>query len=404
MKSPSQSVLPQVPDTAVWNSEEGAGERIDLMALARSFVARWPLLLLAVVGGGVLFYALSFLVTPEYESSAVFLPPTNRPVMSDNPLAALMMGTPNTGTLYPGLLKSNSVVDAVLHDLDLEKVYKARDIERARAILRRHTHVSSDAAGFYTVAVDDPDPSRAKAIADKYMEALTQINARLAVDQANQERMIYEHELADAKDDLEKAEAALARMEESSGVVSAQTQTLAGLAAINQLRAQITAYQVQLAALRQAETEQAPAVVKMQAQIGALQAELQTMEKGNGGGAGAGLSAARAPQVNLEFLHLQQEVRYQQSLYDILAKQFESAQLEAISTPGAQVVDYPELPLRKATPRRKLWALVGAGLGFFAVTFVVFLEDRYRVMRDDPERRQELTTLVEAARRPSWRL
>lgn len=403
MSSPPKTVFPRVPETEVWNTEEGAGQPILVLPLLRGYVARWPLLILSLLGGGVLFYALSFLATPQFESTAVFLPPSNRPSMSENPLAALW-STPNTGALYPGLLKSNSVVDKVLKSLDLERVYRVNDIEKARIVLHRHTTVTSDAAGFYTLAVTDPDPQRAKAIATAYMDALGETNSRLALDQAKQERMVFEHELSDAKDQLEKAAEALAAMEKSSGVVSAQTQTLAGLAAINQLRADITARQVQLAALRKAETEEAPAVVKLKAQVDALQAELTSMEKGNGGGAGAGLSAARAPEALLDFMRLQREVQYRQALYEILTKQFESTQMEAISTPGVQIVDTPEVPLRKATPRRTLWALAGAVLCFLCAVFFIFIEDRYRVLRADPERNAELTALSKAAKRPGLRI
>jgi capsule polysaccharide export protein KpsE/RkpR len=323
--------------------------------------------------------------------------------MSDNPLAALW-STPNTGALYPGLLKSNSVVDMVLKNLDLQKVYGAKDIEKTRTILRNHMTVSSDTAGFYTLAVTDRDPTRAKAIVSQFMEGLAQINVRLALDEARQERIVYEHELSDAKDQLGKAEEDLAAMQTASGVVSAQSQTQAGLAAINQLRAQITAYEVDLAAMLKAETEEAPSVVKLRAQIEALQAELQSMEKGRQGEAGAGLSAARAPEANLEFLRLQREVQYRQALYEIVTKQFESTQLQAISTPGAQVVDYPEQPLRKAKPLRSLWALGGAAGCFVFALITIFIEDRYRVIQRDPSRHAQLVALSDAAKHPGLRI
>lgn len=403
MSSPSHSVFPPVPETAVWNTQEGAGQPIDLLPLLRSYIARWPLLLLSFLVGGVLFYALSYLQTPLFESTAVFLPPNNRPAMSDNPLSALW-SAPNTGALYPGLLKSNSVVDMVLKSLNLASVYHTKDIEQARKILRSHTNVTSDAAGFYTLAVTDPNPERAKAIATQYLVGLEQINNRLALDQARQERMVYEHELSDAKDQLGLAEEELAAMQKSSGVVSAQSQTQAGLMVINDLRAEITAREVELASLRKAETDAAPAVVSLKAQVDALQSELAMMEKGKGGGAGAGLSAAQAPEANLEFLRMQREVQYRQALYEIVTKQFESAQLQAISTPGVQVVDYPETPLRKSKPRRAYWAIGGAVFCFFGALVVIFIEDRYRVLRKDPSRHADLVTLSEAAKHPGWRI
>ena len=70
---------------------------------------------------------------------------------------------------------------------------------------------------------------------------------------------------------------------------------------------------------------------------------------------------------------------------------------------GRCLLDYPELPLRKAFPRRLYWAIGGALLAVFAAVVMIFVQDRYRVMQDDPERREDLSKLAEAVRRPSWR-
>jgi uncharacterized protein involved in exopolysaccharide biosynthesis len=102
-------------------------------------------------------------------------------------------------------------------------------------------------------------------------------------------------------------------------------------------------------------------------------------------------------------MRLQREVLYQQTLFEILTKQFESTQLQA-NTPGVQVVDYPETPLRKASPRRLFWAIGGALLALLVTFAFVFVEDRYRVLQEDPERQRDLAVLAEAVRRPRWRM
>ncbi|HZL26050.1 MAG TPA: GNVR domain-containing protein [Acidobacteriaceae bacterium] len=384
----------------VW--DESPAPPIDLLPVAQSVIRRWPFLLGSLVCGFVLAYAASFLVKPRFEATAVFLPPTQHNALLDNPLAALW--TPAKSDLYPGLLASNSVVDDVIDQLDLEKVFRAKDREDARTILRRNTAVSSDIAGFYTIGVFDTDAGRAKAIADAYLNALARVDTRLAVDQAMQQSAVYEQQLQHEKSGLDKAEVDLKQAQEAQGIVSPQSQTQSGLSAIEQLRAQINNDEVSLSALRQGETENAPDVVRLRSQIATLTAQKQRMENGAGGGAGAGISAAQAPQVNLDFARLQREVQFHQAMFELLTRQFESARLQqTASAPGVQVVDYPETPLRKATPRRRMYALAGACLGFFLALVAVFIGDRYRVLRADPERSSMLRTLHQSATEPTWR-
>jgi|GEM_PF-1636736 len=385
----------------VW--DESPAPPIDLLPVLQSIISRWPLLIGSIVVGLLLAYAASFLVKPRFEATAVFLPPTQHSPVLDNPFAALW--TPPKSVLYPGLLASNSVVDDVIHQLDLERVFRAKGIESARKILRANTTVSSDAAEFYTIGVLDTDANRAKEIADAYLKALARVNTRLATDQAMQQSDVYEHQLQHEKSELENAEVELKQAQETRGVVSPQSQTQSGLGAIEQLRTQINNAQVSLSALLQGETEKAPEVVRLRSQIATLTAQKQRMESGAGGGAGAGISAAEAPQINLDFVRLQRNVQLHQAMFESITRQFESARLqETTSAPGVQVVDYPELPTHKATPRRRMYALVGASLGFFLALVAVFVRDRYRVLETDPERADVLRTLHQSVTEPTWRL
>ncbi len=84
-------------------------------------------------------------------------------------------------------------------------------------------------------------------------------------------------------------------------------------------------------------------------------------------------------------------------LFDITAKQFETAHLqESSAAPGVQVVDYPELPLRKSWPSKTLFTAAGAFLGLLAAFCVVFYKNRMRVLREDAERALSLQMLHQA--------
>ncbi|HEY5235571.1 MAG TPA: GNVR domain-containing protein, partial [Rhabdochlamydiaceae bacterium] len=292
---------------------------------------------------------------------------------------------------------SDSVLTDVVKHTNLQTIFKAKNLEDARVDLTRKTNVSTDSSGFVKVTVTDRDPKLAYDIANSYLTALTRTNDRLAVSEASQQKLLFQRALENEKDALEDAEVELKKAQESSGVVLPQSQTLAGLYAIDTTRSQIRLQQVRLASLLQSETAQSPSVVRAQSEIQALESQLHLLESGAQGKAGAALSAAHAPSVNLEFVRLEREVKYHQALFDVTAKQYENARMEETSAaPGVQVVDFPEVPLEKSWPPRALFSILGGITGFLLAVLAIFVNDRWNALRENPEKALALRGLREA--------
>jgi tyrosine-protein kinase Etk/Wzc len=395
LKSMSEEQLPPV-----W--ERQSDKPIDLLEMLAGIIRRWPFVFAVGFGGAVLAYLFSLLLTPKFTSQAIFLPPTQNVSATDNPLAALLKAP--TGTVYIGLLTSDTVLGDVVEHSDLQRILRARDSQDARAKLSAIIQVSSDAAGFVKLQVTNKDPKLAKNIAASFLAALGRLNDRMAMSQASQSRRVFQMELQREKDQLEQAEIDLKKAQESSGVILPQSQMQAGLAAIDSVRAEIRIQQVRLTTLLQAETDQAPEVVRARSQIAALENQLHRLENGAAGAAGEGLTASKAPSVNLEFVRLEREVKYHQVLFDVMAKQFENARLqESSAAPGVQVVDFPEVPIRKSWPKRSLIAVAGGAIGAFLALIFLFAQDRLAVMRQVPQSEASLQALKDAFRKPRLR-
>jgi tyrosine-protein kinase Etk/Wzc len=379
----------------VWEDQDAAGKPIDLMVVLSAFIRRWPFIAAMGVGGGLLALTVAFLLTPKFASKAVFLPPAEHVSALENPLAALIK-TPST-SIYSGLLLSDTVLGDVVEHSNLQKVFKSKDNQDARVALRRITQVSADTSGFVSIEVTDKDPKLAQQIAANFLSALARLNDRMSISAAAQQRRVYQNELQHEKDELENAEIELEKAQEASGVVLPQSQTQAGLLAIDTLRAEIRAQQVRLTGLVQAETDQAPDVVRLRSQIEALEAQLHRLETGTQGTAGGALTASKAPEVNLEFVRLEREVKYHQTLFDVMAKQFENAKMEETSAaPGVQVVDYPEVPIRKSWPPRSLFALGGGFLGVFFSLVLILVKKKWNLLRSDARGMHPLAMLRDA--------
>jgi hypothetical protein len=95
-------------------------------------------------------------------------------------------------------------------------------------------------------------------------------------------------------------------------------------------------------------------------ELASLRGQLSKLERG-GSGQRTGdpfIPVANVPQAGLDYIRALREVKYHETLFEILAKQYEAARIdEAKEAPVIQVVDYAIPPEKKSGPHRALLAL-----------------------------------------------
>jgi uncharacterized protein involved in exopolysaccharide biosynthesis len=252
--------------------------------------------------------------------------------------------------------------------------------------------------GMISISVTDKDPRMAAEMANAFVDELYQLNNRLAIGGASQRRLFYEQQLAQEKDKLADSEVALKKTEEATGVIAPSGQTESIIREVAQIQAEITAREVQLDALRTSSTEQNPDVVRLNSELAGLREQLRGLESGSSSTkhlpGDIFISTANVPQAGLEYIRKEREVKYHQFLFDLLARQYEAARIdEAKAAPVIQVVDVAQVPDRRSSPTRAIWAIVGCFLGFFLTTFWVFASHIYHRLEADETHGQRLAVL-----------
>ena len=178
------------------------------------------------------------------------------------PLAALAGGglgsLENPNDIYIGLLNSRPIADAIIRRFGLKSLYRAKDMTAARKRLAGYTAVASEKNGFIAVSVTDEDKQRAAAMANAYTEELRVLTKTLAVTEASQRRLFYEEQLNLARESLLKAEVSFQQVQQSRGLVQLDVQAKAMIEGLALLRAQVTAKEVEVQALRSYSTEHNP--------------------------------------------------------------------------------------------------------------------------------------------------
>ncbi len=282
-----------------------------------------------------------------------------------------------------GILKSHSIADKLIKDFDLLRVYKVKKESLAEKALASNTKVTVDTkSSIVTIEVTAKSAALARDLANGYMDALRQTNGRLALSQSSQRRLFFGQQLAKEKDDLEDAEVDLKKTEEQSGLIAPSGQTEAEIMTIAETQAQIAVREVELAALRDSATEQNPDVIRLRSEIGDLQGQLARLKNGSGSKSTATIPTSRVPELQLEYVRKEREVKYHEALFEMLSRQYEAARLdEARDAPVLQVLDPATYPDTKSWPKRSYFMLGGLLLGFIAGCAWVLAREPIRALR-----------------------
>ena len=329
-------------------------------------------LLLTTAATSIAFAILAFLLPTTYTASTSLVAPTSS---SGSGAAAALSQLAGAGALaqvsgnregerYLGILKSRTVSRAIVARFHLVDVYKARnETEAEQTLANRSLFELGTKDSIVTINVTDRSPERARDLANAYVDELRQTNTDLSLAESSQRRLFYEQRVAGERDDLAAAETALKQDEQQTGLISPTGQTTLEIQTLAGLRAQISAREVQLAALRQEDADENPDVVALRSEIGSLRSQVAQRENGQNHTQSGSFTTAQVPQLQLDYVRKFREVKYHEALLAILGRQYEAARLDEAHPSPLQVLDRATLPDVKSAPHRSILLLVGLILG-----------------------------------------
>jgi tyrosine-protein kinase Etk/Wzc len=284
-------------------------------------------------------------------------------------LAGGALGIKNPTDLYVGMLRSDTVADALIARFDLKKVYGAELGVDARKAFREHARFAGDKAGIIAIEVEARDPRLAADLANGCVEELHRLTNTLAVTDAGQRRVFFERQLQQTKEKLADAEVKLRAAIDAGGLASVDAQSRGTVETVARLRAQISAKEIQIGAMRAYATASNPDMRRAEQELASMRQELGRLESGPQ--AGAEETSPKASASGVANVRLVREVKYQEVMFELLAKQYELARVdESKEAPLIQVLDRAAPPERRSSPRRALIVLVAFATAFFATAGV----------------------------------
>jgi uncharacterized protein involved in exopolysaccharide biosynthesis len=394
---------------------ESESSKADFLDVFLVLAQAWRTILIATIVLLFVGIAAAFILRPDFTAYATILPPQQQQSVASAMVGQLgslaaMSGAgsgagaslfKNPAELYVGILASRTIADYLVEKYNLKSVYHKSTTQEARRVLKSHTTLEAAKNGLIMITVVDHDSHRASDLANGYVDELYHLNSTLAISEAAQRRVFFDQELAEEKNALANAENDLKSIQEKTGLIQLSGQAEIIIRTIAQLRAEIASREVQIESLRLSTTDQNPEMMKAQQEINSLREQLSALESSqkNLQPGDTSMPAGRVPQASLEYIRKLREVRYHETLYELLTKQYEAARIdEAKSAPLIQVIDRAVPPEKKSGPTRSLLILGGAVLGFIIGCVWVLVRHGYRRLSQIPANATRLHEIRQALR------
>jgi uncharacterized protein involved in exopolysaccharide biosynthesis len=350
----------------------------------------------ATLAAAVLSVIISLLLPNIYTAKTMILP-----AQEDKGLASAMMaqlgglaslagasvGGATTADLYVSMLKCEAIKDPIIDRFKLMDVYENKyRMDTYKALDKKAVIAAGKKDGIITITVDDKDPKRAAEMANAYVEELGKLAVRLNVTGAGKNRVFLEERLAQAKGDLAKAEENLKVFQAKNKAVQMTAQAEATIKGVAEMRARLAAQEVQLATYRRQLTESSQEVKNLGTSVANLKAQVAKLE-GVGGNSSIP-SVGSVPAIGQEYVRIMREFKIQESLVELLTKQYEMARLsESKDISPLQVIQKARVPERKSKPKRSVFVLVATMAVFFSSVFMTFVLESFARMPDEDRAR-----------------
>ena len=397
------------------NQETKAAEasryEVHLLDVLTTLSRRRRFILVTTLGAAILTAIIVLLLPNKYKGESVILPPGQNASMSSamasqlagsSALASLAgasgasLGIRNPGEMYVSLFRSRTLEDSLIKRFGLLARYHCKKMSQARRVFEVNSSVTLGAKdGLIRISVTDRDPKMAADMTNGYVEEFRKLSENLAITEASQRRVFFQQQLLEANENLTNAEEQMKHTQQSTGVLQVDSQARSLIESAAVLRAQVAAKEVELHAMRAFATEDNPQMYIAEQQLDALKAQLAKLG-GTDPNSGSEVIVPKGnlPAASMEYIRALRDVRYYETIDDLIAKQFEMAKLdEARQGTIIQVVDLAVIPDSHYSPKRTIVVGVVTFLIFLGACYWCIFAEKLRQRINTPEERERINVL-----------
>jgi len=380
-------------------------DEINLLDYWRVILKRWKIIA-GIFGISVVTAAIiSLLMTPIYQARTTIMPVESSGGRLSGALQNLS-SLPFVGGMVPGiggasatklvtLLKSRTLAEDVIRSSGLinnilfkDSKDKPSTLQDAVRSLTGMTKITDDKKeGVISISVEYKDPKIAADIANHYTTVLQKFINENTLSMAKKNRIFIEDQLKKVKEELRQAEETMKSFQTDKKIVAMDAQTEASIRALADLKAQITAREVQMGVMKQFSTAANPDVLRIKDELRELRKQLAMVESKTSNPESMAMpSLSEAPALGLQYIRLKREALTQEKVFELLTQQYEMARIEeAKDEITFQVIDRAIPPEKRIKPKRRQQVMLAGAVSLFAGVFLVFFLEYLANLKETKE-------------------
>ena len=371
---------------------------IDLVATI--WRQKWLVIVVTVLAA-VLSVAYALMQPNQYTATSTVLPISgSSSLLSQYAGLAAMAGvslpgsdSSNPSVKIQAILNSRELAVKVINELDLvPKLIK--EPEKLKDVSPLATAVGIFQKSVFSVSVDSKT-SLMKVSAKTKSAALSAQIANTAIDLLQQDLssrvltasgkniVVLEQQVADQEKKVRELQSKMEDYQRKNKLVAPATQSQQGLDLYRSLIQQKMTLEIQISSLQNALSADNPKVTAAQAQLAAIQKQIDNFERTGGG---VGPSMNETPKALMEYANLQAELELATKIYGGLLTSLENLRLQdATDKVFVEVIDTAVPPEQKSEPSRSKICVVGTLAGGFFGMLLAFLREALQKVIADPE-------------------
>jgi tyrosine-protein kinase Etk/Wzc len=164
----------------------------------------------------------------------------------------------------------------------------------------------------------------------------------------------------------------------------------AAVETVARLRGAISAKEIQVGAMKGYAAPSNPDLQRAEKELSSMRQELSRLESGTPGSENVDGGDVKG----MRHIRLMREVKYNEALFEALAKQYELARVEeAREAPLVQVLDRATPPEKKSGPKRAQIVLLATLGGFVAAVLAAFGRNALQAARQDSAHQGRMDSL-----------
>ncbi|GAB6276381.1 MAG: hypothetical protein SAMD01599839_09210 [Rectinema sp.] len=371
---------------------------IDLVATI--WRQKWLVIVVTVLAA-VLSVAYALMQPNQYTATSTVLPISgSSSLLSQYAGLAAMAGvslpgsdSSNPSVKIQAILNSRELAVKVINELDLvPKLIK--EPEKLKDVSPLATAVGIFQKSVFSVSVDSKT-SLMKVSAKTKSAALSAQIANTAIDLLQQDLssrvltasgkniVVLEQQVADQEKKVRELQSKMEDYQRKNKLVAPATQSQQGLDLYRSLIQQKMTLEIQISSLQNALSADNPKVTAAQAQLAAIQKQIDNFERTGGG---VGPSMNETPKALMEYANLQAELELATKIYGGLLTSLENLRLQdATDKVFVEVIDTAVPPEQKSEPSRSMICVVGTLAGGLVGLLLAFLREALQKVIADPE-------------------